>query len=456
MERQLPIIPAIQWHEGMFLSPQHFQQADLRNQQLLSYHLQTIAPFHWGVQHLKLDPVVLPSGIIRILEVNAIMPDGFIVTYPSPHQTSVLELNLTALKTSLAQQETIIYLCLPEVSLYQSTVTGDWPRYESVEGGDVIDQNLPDNVIRIPRLLPKLSLIAGMYPPARYVSIPLTKIGFEDESFVLKSYIPPCTSSSRTNRLGEQLGNIARRIREKAAYLSEKWQNQVGTPLIHETGSLLRPLIQTLPLIEMLYRSDALHPYQIYQKLYEVAGALATLRLGQVPPTFPEYKHHDILESFEPILNWLNITINSIEKNFSVFLFSHENRLFSLKLHPSFMSDELLIGLRAPGGMTEAELKDWFNESIIATESHFESARMKRITGAQRRLKHEEDLLDLLPGQGVLVFGVSYDSHFITPGEPLMIMNGADSPEKRPEEICLYIRGNISVENFTETAIQSD
>jgi type VI secretion system protein ImpJ len=456
MERQLPIIPAIQWHEGMFLSPQHFQQADLRNQQLLSYHLQTIAPFHWGVQHLKLDPVVLPTGIIRVLEVNAIMPDGFIVTYPSPHETSVLELNLTALKTSLGQQDTLIYLCLPEVSLSQSTVTGDWPRYESVEGGDVIDQNLPDNVIRIPRLLPKLSLIASAHPPARYVSIPLAKIGFEDESFVLKSYISPCTSSSRTTKLGEQLGNIARRIREKAAYLSEKWQNQIGTPLIHETGSLLRPLIQTLPLIEMLYRSDALHPYQIYQKLCEAAGALATLRLGQVPPTFPEYKHHDILESFEPILNWLNITINSIEKNFSVFLFSHENRLFSLKLHPSFMSDELLIGLRAPGGMTEAELKDWFNESIIATESHFESARLKRITGAQRHLKHEEDLLDLLPGRGVLVFGVSYDPHFITPGEPLMIMNGADSTEKRPEEICLYVRGNISIENFTETTMQSD
>ena len=33
---------------------------------------------------------------------------------------------------------------------------------------------------------------------------------------------------------GEKCGTVARRLREKAAYLSEKWQAQLGTPMIGE------------------------------------------------------------------------------------------------------------------------------------------------------------------------------------------------------------------------------
>lgn len=38
----------IQWHEGMMLAPQHFQQAASRTEELLHYHLMSANPFHWG------------------------------------------------------------------------------------------------------------------------------------------------------------------------------------------------------------------------------------------------------------------------------------------------------------------------------------------------------------------------------------------------------------------------
>ena len=61
---------AIQWHEGMLLSPQHFQQLSLRQEELLAYHLRMFAPFHWGVTHLKHDAVMLVSGAYRITELE--------------------------------------------------------------------------------------------------------------------------------------------------------------------------------------------------------------------------------------------------------------------------------------------------------------------------------------------------------------------------------------------------
>jgi len=50
---------AIQWHEGMLLAPQHFQQLSIRYEELLHYHLMMISPFHWGIRRLKIDQVLL-------------------------------------------------------------------------------------------------------------------------------------------------------------------------------------------------------------------------------------------------------------------------------------------------------------------------------------------------------------------------------------------------------------
>ncbi len=56
-------IPAsVLWHEGMLLSPQHFQQADLRQQVQLSYMMLAAAPYCWGVRQFTLDPAALVGG----------------------------------------------------------------------------------------------------------------------------------------------------------------------------------------------------------------------------------------------------------------------------------------------------------------------------------------------------------------------------------------------------------
>ncbi len=75
------IAPQIQWHEGMLLSPHHFQQSDLRHHQVLIHHMSLVSEFHWGIRSFKLDPIVLPDGLIRITELEAIMPDGLIISY---------------------------------------------------------------------------------------------------------------------------------------------------------------------------------------------------------------------------------------------------------------------------------------------------------------------------------------------------------------------------------------
>ncbi|NUB17000.1 type VI secretion system baseplate subunit TssK, partial [Azospirillum brasilense] len=72
---------AIDWHDGMLLAPQHFQQQALRHERQLTYHVRQARPFHWGVVHLQVDRVQLVSGLVQVRELEAILPDGIVVDY---------------------------------------------------------------------------------------------------------------------------------------------------------------------------------------------------------------------------------------------------------------------------------------------------------------------------------------------------------------------------------------
>lgn len=441
-----PVIPEIQWHEGMLLSPQHFQQMELRNQQILSYHLHRLSPFHWGIHHLKFDPVVLGAGIIRVLEVDAVMPDGLIVNKFGDAEPP-LELDVTPHKDELSKQEMTIYLVVPERNAANSSVIGEWPRYTSADGEEIIDENTPDNVVRIPRLLPKIGLIASIVPPPRYEHIPIARIIYQDEAYILTPYMAPCFFVHKDSPLGERCATLALKMREKASYLAEKWQAQIGSELSNETAELLRPLAESLPLLEALVGTGKTHPYDLYLALCTIAGRLATLRYSQIIPAFPSYHHSEILNTLDPLLDWMERITGSIEQTYTIITFLQNDRLFYHKLPRTWPEESLLLGVRIPPSMDASEMAEWVRECVICSESHLESARMRRVTGAAREIIEGDELADLMPGSSLQLYRVQMDPHYIKPGENLMIFHAADQPHKRPSGIVLYVKGPNPLNN---------
>lgn len=441
-----PVIPEIQWHEGMLLSPQHFQQMELRNQQIMSYHLHRLTPFYWGIHHFKLDPVVLSTGLVRVLEIEAVMPDGLIVSRSSDTEIP-LELDLTPLKEDLSKEAMTLYLVVPERTGTSSSVIGEWPRYTSSDGPEVVDENTPDNIIQIPRLLPKIALIMGAVPPARYEYIPLARIIYQDEAFLLTPYMPPCFIVHQNSPLGNRCASLALKMREKSSYLIEKWQNQIGSEILRETGELLRPLAESLPLFEAVVGTGKTHPYDLYLTLCTIAGRLATLRFSQTIPSFSAYKHNEILNTINPILDWMERITQSIEQTYSIIPFLQNDRLFYHKLPHVWDEGSILIGVRIPQTMDANEMIDWVRECVITSDSFIESARTRRVTGAAREALEADELADLMPGSGLQLYRIQMDPHYIKLGENLMIFHAADQPSKRPSGIVLYAKGPHPFEN---------
>src|SRR5688572_5016340 len=77
---------AIQWHEGLLLTPQHFQQLSSRHEALVQYGTSLVAPFCWGVRRFKHHQISLTPGKFRVLELEAVMPDGLVVVHGIPDE----------------------------------------------------------------------------------------------------------------------------------------------------------------------------------------------------------------------------------------------------------------------------------------------------------------------------------------------------------------------------------
>ncbi|HUX79893.1 MAG TPA: type VI secretion system baseplate subunit TssK, partial [Alphaproteobacteria bacterium] len=216
-------INPIQWHEGMLLMPQHFQQTDIRVEKVMTYYMSHIFSFFWGIVHLKIDEALLTSGVFRPIELEAIMPDGLVI--PSiPETKTPLQVSLIPFQGKLQVTPSFIYLCVPQWQEGDTGVGGDLPRYLSSLNANVVDINTGEQGIDIPRLVPNLSLQVGQEPPAHYVSFPLAQVTYDAKSFSLTNYLPPQVQVDPLSGIGGICNQLAERLRQKLGYLQQKVQ----------------------------------------------------------------------------------------------------------------------------------------------------------------------------------------------------------------------------------------
>jgi len=436
---------AIQWHEGMLLGPQHFQQLSLRHEELLHYHLMAIAPFYWGIHRLRVDSTLLIDGTLRVVELEAVMADGLVVSHFG-QEGNGLEIDLTSYTEEMKERALTIHLVVPAKKAGTASTKGDLARYDSMEGRPVVDENTGESELSIPRLKPRLSLLVTDTPPQKYSTFPLVKVAYKNETFTMTEYIPPTLTVPTKSAIGEICSSVAHRLREKAVFLSERVRSPSSAmkgALLLETKSMIQGLVSDLPHFEAVLNTGASHPYPLYLSLCSLVGRLAGLGMGLIPPVLEPYDHNDLRAAFEQAKEFIFRMIDEgILETHTPIPFEFDNGIFGLRLEEGWMTQTLVIGVRARAGMTEKDVLDWMEEGLIGSSSKIESMKRKRILGASR--KRIEGDKGLIPVTGVVLFSVKAERQFIEPDELLQIFNTSDPAGKRsPAEIVLYVR-NIS------------
>ena len=438
---------SIQWHEGMLLAPQHFQQLAARQEELLHYRNRLSAPFSWGVRHLEIDPVQLLDGTLRVLEIEAVMPDGLVVSRLRD-ETADLTVDLTSRGDALQQAPLTLHLAIAAKRQGRSPVEGEMARFDSIESEPIVDENTGRGELAIPRLRPRLRLLLQEDPPQKYVSMPLARVTYDrvtegNKGFALDHFIPPTLRVTVESQLGQMCAKVVRELREKAVYLAE----QVASPSLAtrgvqlvETRLTLNALVSALPQLEAVLNSAVAHPFDLYQAVCAVAGQVATIGRSPVPPVFEAFDQDDLHATFDRVCRFISQSLDEgISDCFTKYPFLLEGDSFLLDFDPEWIDRALVIGVRLRDGGIPGGLDAWIENSLIGSRSKIRSLRERRIIGAQR--KRVEALRDLTPARGSNLYLLTPDPEFIVPGETLVIRNLDDLRGLlRPAEIVLYVR----------------
>lgn len=444
MESTVRLPDAVLWHEGMLLAPQHFQQAALRGEELLHYRLRAAAPFAWGVRHLRVEPRLLAEGTFRVTELEAILPDG-VVAFVRGDRDLPLEADLRPHEEEARRGVLAVHLAVPAARGEGEPAAGQLARYDRVEGPPVPDENTGDGEILVPRLRPRLSLVAAAVPPGKYASLPLARLRFRDGAFVPAAYVPPVPAVTPGNPLHRDAAALARRIREKALFFADRARAAASRPRDATTDDLSRALgalTAGLPRLDALVSLGTVHPLELYLALCDAAGVLAGLD-GRVPPVFPRYDHLELRACFHAVLAFCATVLDGVQETYTALAFVLRDGVYQAtppSPEPGSAPVPLLVGLR-PGTLAQGDAAAWMEQCRIGSASRMPSLAGRRIRGAARRRLAPTGELALAAGAGVMLFAIDPDPEFVVPGEPLQVIH-PDEPGRReaPAELVLYTR----------------
>jgi type VI secretion system protein ImpJ len=444
----------IEWHEGMLLTPQHFQQFAERSELLTQLMHSRSGGFGWGVLNLKIDEAALAEGVVRVLDLEAIMPDGLLV---AAHRDRGVQLEFDLRKAET--NPTRVYLVVPrESAIYERS---DYSRYESVVGHDDPVADAVSGAARtlIPRIRPKMQLVAGQSVTAGMTALPLIEFSKDGSYSAPTGYIPPTLEVRDGTPLANLCAPVCKLVRDKATSRAMKLPaNAQSSDLagLHQ----FQCLVSGLPAVEAALRANGAHPHSLYLALCSMAGSVAFLSSVRVPPVFAPYDHANLRTSFEQVLEFIaralaeGLIDNWTSKEFKLFRRPAEHRaagdrnsgevFFELpNLREAFGEDAdfsapyLGLILRAPTGARAEPLIEWGQTCLLASHDAIPDLEMSRSRGAVCELVDALD--ELVPTAGSVLFRVSNDANWIDPRKKL-VLKPAKQETRMPAAATLFIR----------------
>ncbi|GLC96247.1 type VI secretion protein [Cupriavidus sp. TA19] len=442
MRDNLTLVDRVEWHEGMLLAPQHFQLLAARLDSLVAWQTLAAAPFSWGVRRLVFDTGLLPVGIVRVLQLDAVMPDGTAVSYSGDDERlGPLELSLAPFAEQLAAGTVDIHLVLPVAGTMRRDA--QVRRFRSVLGAPVEDEVSQAPPADIARLVPNLALSAGAQPSSLYVSLCLGTAYKDNEVVRLGERLPPLLEVGRDTPLWTAVASMLGQLRSKAAFVAKQTavpSSKADDRLTQlELRDRLRCLLTDLPLVEAVLRTPHLHPLALYLALASLLGSLSMLRPGALPPVPHDYDHANPMTAFAPLLRAVRESLAEVSEAYREHKFEFRHGAFEIALQPDWIGEHLVVGLR---GQSERDLRAWMDGAMVGSQSAYPSLRAHRVLGAARRVVEHADELGVRAGSGYVLFEIEADPALIHGNEAMVIGNPNEGASaQRPQEVLLFVKG---------------
>lgn len=426
----------------MQLLPQHFQLQGLRAEALGAHLAQACNPWFFGVSHMEFDPSAMSAGVVRVMSLQGTMPDGLPVNLQAG-VWPLLELDVGPSINETDDATVTVYLAisplwragqlLPLKGRLQSVVGEALPDLTSGEFPESITVWRPN-----PRLCTQLN-------KADSICLPLLKIRREGGGFLPLPYTPPTPVLLPESPLGRRIAGLCARAREKCLFLGGRLrqaQQSGNQDDALEIRRQLTALWTRLPEVEGSLNSRIAHPQALYVQLLGLAGAWSALDPLAGVPSFAPLDFFELQRGYEPLLDWLETTLELIRAGYRSIAFERSEHSFSIQLPDEQPSQRLVIGLRMPNGASEQAAGEWLRGAIIASAPHIALLSRQRMSGLTHQAMSRSEQVAYSVGDDTRLFVVTAEGNWFDAQLPLVIAAPATRLTSSPWQVVLFVAQN--------------
>lgn len=323
------------WSEGMFLQPQHFQQAEryFDNQLRSSTSLQR--NYQWGFSKLVIDHHQLKLGKVLVSQCEGIMPDGTLFLFDAQKNETQLALDIPQ---DIKSEK--IFLLLPmaalpiETNIYNSD-NSTMVRYLNHEL-DIVDNNTTEKNVTINAGKLNLQLRFEKNIKGDFIKIPLCVVveAKQDKEVVIDEDFIPANISANDNL------NLANLLKEVLGLLNHRGlalAGRMGDEKLKNTADIADFMLLQLvnryePLFIHFSQQFQLHPEYLYSWLLQLSGELSTFTSSNKRPRlYQEYDHLDLQTVFNDIMQSLRQSLSMVFEQNAIKLELQEKQ-FGIKV----------------------------------------------------------------------------------------------------------------------------
>lgn len=310
------------WKEGMFLQPQHFQQAERFtfnsfNSQISLYH-----PFFFGLTRVEIDRNALENRLFSLVRCAGVLPDGTSISIPN--EDIVPSSRSFESYLGHERQSLDVFLCLPLTIDGRSNVTGADKssnmscRYRN-ENVALNDEVFGDSRKEIEVGRYNLQILFEGESLDGYSGLRIARLKRDDrgEIDLDEKFIPPLLNVGSSAYLMNMIKSLLELLGARHDSLCEG-RRLIGGGLATFFGTdensfrMLQILNTFAPLLHYYYRSSSIvHPMDLFSVMTMFSGALSTFSTEFNIDKFPGYDHQNLASTFETLVRMIRTVLEA-------------------------------------------------------------------------------------------------------------------------------------------------
>jgi len=309
------------WHQGLFLTPQHFQLVDWHQHRKFMLFTRYSQRHFWGIGAIQMREDALAARKVEVSSVEVLFHEGAFVSYPGNGVMASRSLDDAALESD---KPVTVYMGVRRLNPEGNNVTvmpdlsfTGQPATTFVTKAD--PDTMPDmHASGPPAQVKTMQFAVAIYFEhelpnlGEYVLVPFARVVREGDKISYDpEFIPPCLSMGSSQALEKLVNDVADLVSSRARALEDYKMRGELTSKEFDPGYMvflmaLMTLNRYVPILRHYVEARNVHPWDVYGVFRQFLGELSTFAedFGATGERFdgeklvPDYDHENLTDCF--------------------------------------------------------------------------------------------------------------------------------------------------------------